>query len=191
MKDKKEVKKRVVKKPVAKQVKVKPAIKPVKKKEKTAETEAVAVARFGLHNIKVPYGAHKSRKVRGRGPGSGHGKTACRGHKGQRSRAGRDFYLGFEGGQMPLIRRVPKRGFTSKFKKEYQIVNIKDLERIDEKNISLGLLQEKGLIKNSRELVKILGEGEIKGAVVIQAHAFSKNAIEKITGAGGKAEIVK
>ena len=146
---------------------------------------------FGLHNLKVPKGAHKSKKLLGRGPSSGHGKTSTRGSKGQTSRAGRDFYLGFEGGQSPLIRRMPKRGFTNIFKKVYQIVNLRDLNKIKETtNINLALLEEKGLIKDKAKLVKILGDGEIKSSITVQAHAFSKKAASIIQGAGGKAEVV-
>lgn len=145
---------------------------------------------FGLHNLKPPKGAHKRRKTLGRGSGSGHGKTSTRGSKGQTSRAGRDFYLGFEGGQTPLIRRIPKRGFTNKFKKVYQIVNLGDLNRIKEPTITLSLLEEKGLIKNKEKLVKVLGDGEIKNPINIQAHAFSKKAQEAVKNAGGKIEII-
>jgi len=145
---------------------------------------------LGLHNIKVPHGAHKHKKLLGRGPGSGHGKTSTRGSKGQTSRSGRDFYPGFEGGQMPLIRKIPKRGFTSKFKKEYQIVNLSALAKIKEAEITLELLKEKGFIKDKDKLVKVLGMGEIKRPVSIQAHAVSRAADEKIKSAGGKVEIV-
>src|SRR3989338_1236614 len=102
---------------------------------------------FGLHNLSAPNGAHKKRKYLGRGSGSGHGKTSTRGSKGQTSRAGRHFYLGFEGGQTPLIRRIPKRGFTSKFKKEYQLVKLESLNKIKEKEITPELLKASGLIK--------------------------------------------
>lgn len=102
---------------------------------------------IGLHNLKAPKGAHKPKKLLGRGPSSGHGKTSTRGSKGQTSRAGRDFYLGFEGGQTPLIRRVPKRGFTSRSKIEPQIVNLGQLNKIKDAKITLDLLLEKGLIK--------------------------------------------
>ena len=147
--------------------------------------------KVGVHNIKAPKGAHKRRKIKGRGPGSGHGKTSTRGSKGQTSRAGRHFYLGFEGGTSPLIRRMPKRGFTNKrFKKEYQIVNLSDLCRIKEPSISLELLEKIGLIKNKAKLVKILGDGEIKNPISIQAHAASKKAQDKIKSAGGKIEII-
>ena len=149
-----------------------------------------APQQLGLFNLKAPRGAHKRRKYLGRGPSSGHGKTSTRGSKGQTSRAGRHFYLGFEGGQSPLIRRMPKRGFRSLFRKEYQIVNLSQLGQIKETNINLDLLQEKGLIKDKGKLVKILGDGEIKKALNIQAHAFSKKAQEEIVKAGGKIELV-
>lgn len=146
--------------------------------------------KFGLFNLKAPRGSHKRRKIKGRGPGSGHGKTSTRGSKGQTSRAGRHFYLGFEGGQSPLIRRVPKRGFTSKFKKEYQIVNLSDLNRIKETTITPEVLEAKGVIKNKEKLVKVLGDGKIKNPISIQAHAFSKKATEEIAKAGGTTEII-
>ncbi|MFA4888500.1 MAG: 50S ribosomal protein L15 [Candidatus Omnitrophota bacterium] len=144
----------------------------------------------GLFNLKAPKGAHKRRKYLGRGSSSGHGKTSTRGSKGQTSRAGRHFYLGFEGGQSPLIRRMPKRGFTSVFKKVFQIVNLKDLNEIKENTITPELLEEKGLIKNKEKLVKILGNGEIKNPLTITAHAFSKKAAAEIRKAGGKTELI-
>lgn len=165
------------------------AAKPVVKKQAKAKGPAKEPT-LSLSNLKAPSGAHKSRRVLGRGPSSGHGKTSSRGSKGQTSRAGRHFYPGFEGGQSPLIRKIPKRGFTSNFKKEYQIVNLKDLNKIKELMINPGLLEEKGLIKNKEKLIKILGEGEINNAVTIQAHAFSKRAGEAIKAAGGKIEIL-
>jgi len=145
---------------------------------------------IGLHNLKAPKGAHKRKKLLGRGPSSGHGKTSTRGSKGQTSRAGRDFYVGFEGGQMPLIRKIPKRGFRSKFKKEYQIINLDDLNRINQSLITLDLLEKEGLIKDKEKPVKILGEGQIKNSLTVSAHAFSKKAEEKIKAAGGKIEII-
>ena len=160
-----------------------PKIKP----KISAETQ---VEKIGLHNLKSPAGSHKRRKLLGRGSGSGHGKTSTRGSKGQTSRAGRHFYLGFEGGQTPLIRRVPKRGFNSQNKKEFQIVNLKDLERIKEQMITIELLVGKGLIKNKDKLVKILGEGEIKNPIAIQTHAISRKAAEKIKAAGGTVELI-
>jgi len=146
--------------------------------------------KLGLHNLKIPHGAHKRRKLLGRGLGSGHGKTSTRGSKGQTSRSGRSFYPGFEGGQSPLIRRVPKRGFISKFKKTYQLVNLDNLNKIKDSPITLELLEKKGFIKDKDKLVKILGRGEIKGSITIQAHAFSKKASLEIKNAGGKIEIV-
>lgn len=145
---------------------------------------------LGLHNLKAPKGCRKERKLLGRGPSSGHGKTSTRGSKGETSRSGRDFYPGFEGGQMPLIRKIPKRGFINRAKLEYQIVNLKNLNRIKEKTLTLNLLEEKGLIKDKNKLVKILGEGEIKNPIIIQAHAISKKAAQKIKNAGGTTQIL-
>lgn len=145
---------------------------------------------IGLHNLKAPYGAHKRKKLLGRGPSSGHGKTSTRGSKGQTSRTGRDFYPGFEGGQMPLIRKVPKRGFTSRFKKEYQIVKAGDLNKIKEPTITPQLLAEKGLIKDKDKPVKILCEGEVKNPVVVRVQAISNKAAQKIINAGGKVEFI-
>lgn len=144
----------------------------------------------GLHNLTCPEGAHHRKKILGRGSSSGHGKTSTRGSKGQTSRAGRDFYAGFEGGQTPMIRRMPKRGFTSKFRKTYQIVNLDDLKRLKDTSITLEILQQHGLIKDKTKLVKILGDGEIQNAVTIQAHAVSGKAAEKIKSAGGHIEII-
>lgn len=145
---------------------------------------------LGLHNLAAVKGANKKRKILGRGSSSGHGKTSTRGSKGQTSRSGRDFYPGFEGGQTPLIRRVAKRGFTSKSRKDYQIINLEDLKRIKDTSVTAALLKEKGLIKNAGLPVKILAKGEIKAPLNIQAQAFSKQAAEKIRNAGGKAEII-
>ncbi|MFH0856232.1 MAG: 50S ribosomal protein L15 [Candidatus Omnitrophota bacterium] len=145
---------------------------------------------MGLFNLKTPYGAHKERKYLGRGSSSGHGKTSTRGSKGQTSRAGRHFYLGFEGGQSPLVRKMPKRGFNSISRKEYQIVNLESLAKMKESVITPELLLAKGLIKDKFKLVKILGEGLIKNSVTVQAHAFSKKASEEIKKAGGVAEII-
>jgi len=157
----------------------------VKKTKKTDSPQSI-----GLFNLKAPAGAHKGRKYLGRGSSSGHGKTSTRGSKGQTSRAGRHFYLGFEGGQSPLIRKMPKRGFNSLFKKEYQIVNLANLAKIKENVINPELLRAKGLIKDKEGLVKILGEGEIKSPIKIQAHAFSKKASEEIKKAGGSVEVI-
>lgn len=170
--------------------------KPVKKilRPKSAKPKAKAkkaeAQSFGLHNLKAPKGAARKKKLLGRGPGSGHGKTSTRGSKGQTSRSGRDMYLGFEGGQTPLIRRIPKRGFTSITGKNYQIVNLSDLNRIKEATINPEVLEAQGLIKDSSKPVKILGDGELKNAVTILAHAFSKSAATKIQKAGGKLEAI-
>ena len=145
---------------------------------------------FGLHNLQVPPGAHKKRKYLGRGSSSGHGKTSTRGSKGQTSRAGRATYMGFEGGQSPLIRRMPKRGFTSKFAKVYQVVNIEGLNGLKDKIVNPEVLLKSGLIKSRNKMVKILGEGELKNALSVSAHAFSLSAREKITKAGGKFEVL-
>jgi large subunit ribosomal protein L15 len=157
---------------------------------KKNKTQLQALPKVGLFNLTAPKGAHKKRKIKGRGSSSGHGKTSTRGSKGQTSRAGRHFYAGFEGGQSPLIRRMPKRGFTSNFKTIYQIVNLRDLIRIKEPSITPQLMEEKGLIKNKEKLIKVLGDGELKNALTVQAHSFSKHASEKIASAGGKAEII-
>ena len=146
-----------------------------------------------LGELKKPVGSTKRRKRVGRGPGSGHGKTSTRGHKGQKSRSGSKIRRAwFEGGQMPLQRRVPKRGFTNIFKKEYQIVNLNSLEKCkDEKIINPEVLKNRGIIKKSKLPVKILAEGEITKSYVVRAHAFSKKAEEKIVAQGGKAEVIK
>jgi large subunit ribosomal protein L15 len=146
---------------------------------------------FGLHSITAPKGAHKKRKILGRGTSSGHGKTSTRGSKGQTSRAGRHMYAGFEGGQSPLIRRMPKRGFTSKFAVTYQVVNIESFNAIKATAITPVVLLEYGIIKSKREPVKILGGGDLKKAVTVSAHAFSKSAEDKIKKAGGTTEVIK
>jgi large subunit ribosomal protein L15 len=174
-----------------KAVKKESSLKKVARRRRAPAPQQIAAQEtFGIHNLTVPLGAHKRKKLLGRGPGSGHGKTSTRGSKGQTSRAGRDFYLGFEGGQMPLIRRIPKRGFTSNFGKVYQIVNLSELESLKEAVITIDLLKKKGLIKDKNKLIKILGDGEIKSALTVQAHAFSRSASEKIKSAGGKLELI-
>lgn len=164
-----------------------PATKKITRATKEVAKEAIQV---GIHNLKVPAGSHKRKKLLGRGPSCGHGKTCTRGSKGQTSRAGRDFYSGFEGGQTPLIRRIPKRGFVNRAKLEYQIVNLDDLGSIKDTAINPQLLEEKGLIKDKLAPVKILSNGEIKSPITIQAHAFSKKALEKIKNAGGTIEVI-
>ncbi len=137
-------------------------------------------------------GARKNRKRVGRGPGSGHGQTACRGEKGQKSRAGGAKGPGFEGGQMPLIRRIPKRGFTNIFRKEYALVNLRDIAKLENLEvISPEALFDQGVIKKLGDGIKVLGLGELKRAVTVQAHKFSKSAIQKIEAAGGRAEVIQ
>jgi len=133
-------------------------------------------------------GARKKKKILGKGPGTGHGKTSGKGHKGQNSRSGGGVRLGFEGGQMPLLRRLPKRGFSNaRFKTSYHILNVSDLEKVtEEKELNPETLVELGLIKGKKPLIKVLGGGEIKKAVIIKAHKFSKSAKEKIEKAQGK-----
>jgi len=133
-------------------------------------------------------GSRKTRKRVGRGPGSGHGKTSCKGHKGQKARSGGGVKPGFEGGQMPLQRRLPKRGFTNIFQKKYSIINVGSLEKISESTITPEVLLQEGLIKNTKDMVKVLGNGEITKAVTVKAHAFSASAKEKIIKAKGTAE---
>jgi large subunit ribosomal protein L15 len=129
----------------------------------------------------------KRKKRRGRGNGSGHGKTSCRGHKGQKARSGGGVRLGFEGGQMPLVRRIPKRGFNYPFKHRYQIVNIHQLNEFDKDLIvTPDKLKEAKIIKEINKRVKILGEGELSKPLTVKAHTFSKKAKEKINKAGGK-----
>lgn len=144
-----------------------------------------------LEELKPAEGARKKAKRVGRGPGSGHGKTSTKGHKGQKARSGGVKGPGFEGGQMPLQRRLPKRGFTNIFRKEYAVVNVGDLQRAGTSGtITPELMLEKGLVKDMMAGIKILGTGEIKAGITVRAHKFSKSAIEKIQAAGGKAEVI-
>jgi large subunit ribosomal protein L15 len=144
-----------------------------------------------LHELHNPAGARKKRKRVGRGPGSGWGKTSGRGSKGQNSRAGGKTAVGFEGGQMPLKRRLPKRGFTNIFKKQYALVNVRDLERFESNStVDPVALVKAGLIKKLYDGVKVLGEGTLTKALTVKAHHMSKQAREKIEGAGGKAELI-
>jgi large subunit ribosomal protein L15 len=143
-----------------------------------------------LSNIRAPKKSSEKRKRVGRGMGSGMGKTSTRGHKGQRSRSGSRMMRGFEGGQMPLHRRMPKRGFTNIFRKEYSIVNLDQLVGLTETTITPDVLRKARLIK-AKLPVKILGEGEVKIALTVHAHKFSKSAQEKITKAGGKFEVLQ
>lgn len=141
---------------------------------------------MNLGNLKYARNSRKNRKRVGRGPGSGHGKTATRGHKGQKSRSGGKIPAWFEGGQMPLQRRVPKRGFKNRFRKEVQIVNIAAFAKLSGKVVTPELLHQAGLIDKKGEPVKILGKGELKKAYEVSANEFSKTAAEKIEQAGGK-----
>jgi large subunit ribosomal protein L15 len=144
-----------------------------------------------LEELKPAQGARKKAKRVGRGPGSGHGKTSTKGHKGQKARSGGVKGPGFEGGQMPLQRRLPKRGFTNIFRKEYAVVNVGDLQRAGMSGtITPEMMIEKGIVKNMLSGIKILGTGEIKTGITVRAHKFSKSAIEKIQAAGGKAEVI-
>ena len=129
----------------------------------------------------------KKRKRVGCGPSSGHGKTSCRGQKGQKSRSGYSLKTGFEGGQMPLQRRTPKRGFNNYCRKEYQIINVSSLQKINLQDIDPKKMKELGLIRSDFQMIKVLGVGELKIAVKVVADAFSKSAIEKIKKAGGEA----
>lgn len=139
-----------------------------------------------LNNLSPNEGARKDKKRVGRGPGSGRGKTAARGHKGARSRSGYSSKRGFEGGQMPLQRRLPKRGFTNPFKKEYVIVSLSDLDRFDSGAVvNKESLLAAGLIKNGNDLVKVLANGEITKAVTLDIDKVSAAAQEKIIAAGG------
>jgi large subunit ribosomal protein L15 len=145
---------------------------------------------MNLSNIRAPKKANENKKRVGRGMGSGMGKTSTRGHKGQRSRSGSRMMRGFEGGQMPLHRRVPKRGFTNIFREEYNIVNLEKLADLGESTINPDVLRKAGVI-STKHKVKVLGDGELKSAITVQAHKFSKSAQEKITKAGGKFEVLK
>jgi large subunit ribosomal protein L15 len=145
---------------------------------------------MNLSTIRAPRKATEKRKRVGRGMGSGMGKTSSRGHKGQWSRSGARLLRGFEGGQMPLHRRMPKRGFTNVFREEFSVVNLDRLEAIGVTEISPESLRKAGVIKGKKQ-VKILGTGELKTALNVKAHKFSKTAQEKITKAGGKFEVLQ
>ncbi len=145
-----------------------------------------------LHELKPPAGARHRRKIVGRGPGSGHGKTSGRGEKGQKSRAGGSSKPWFEGGQLPLHRRIPKRGFVNLFRKEYAILNVKDLDRFEAGTaVTPILLRESGLVRAAAAGVKILGEGTLSKSLAVSAHRFSKSAEEKIRAAGGSIEVIE
>ena len=143
-----------------------------------------------LSSIQVPKGKTHARKRVGRGMGSGHGKTSTRGHKGQGSRSGTRSKRGFEGGQMPFQRRVPKRGFTNIFRKEYAIINLSRIAEIGEASINPEMLLKGGYISSLQDGLKVLGDGELKKSVSVAAHKFSESAKEKILKAGGKVEVI-
>jgi large subunit ribosomal protein L15 len=143
-----------------------------------------------LSRLKPAPGSRRKPKRIGRGPGSGHGKTATAGNKGQLSRSGRKQYFGFEGGQMPLHRRLPKRGFTNLFRTEYAIINVGSLASLEGEITPERLLKD-GVIRKLRAGLKVLGDGEVSKAIVVKAHRFSRSAVEKITRAGGRAEVLK
>src|SRR5579871_309336 len=145
---------------------------------------------MNLSNIHAPKKATEKRKRVGRGMGSGMGKTSTRGHKGQRSPSGSRMIRGFEGGQMPLHRRLPKRGFTNIFRKEYSIVSLERLAQLGESTITPDILRKAGVIRTKLP-VKILGDGELNTALTVSAHKFSKSAQEKIVKAGGKVEVLQ
>jgi large subunit ribosomal protein L15 len=145
---------------------------------------------MNLSTIRAPRKASEKKKRVGRGMGSGMGKTSTRGHKGQRSRSGSRLLRGFEGGQMPLHRRLPKRGFTNIFREEYAVVNLDRLAELGETEITPEVLRKAGVV-HTKKPIKILGNGELKTAVTVRAHKFSKSAQEKITKAGGKFEVLQ
>ena len=145
---------------------------------------------MNLSNLRAPKSANRNKKRVGRGMGSGHGKTSARGHKGQRSRSGSSMMRGFEGGQMPLHRRLPKRGFTNIFRTEYTVLNLDRLARAGRDRADHRCICREGLAQEANELFKILGNGEINVAMTVHAHKFSKAAQEKIEKAGGKAVLI-
>lgn len=142
-----------------------------------------------LHDLSPTPGSRRNRKRVGRGPGSGTGKTAGRGENGQKSRSGGNVHPRFEGGQMPLVRRIPKRGFKSFNRVEYQVVNVRDLDRVDGE-VSLDSLRSAGLIRSLRKPVKVLGQGEVGKKLSVSAHAFSASAQAKIEAAGGSVTVI-
>lgn len=146
---------------------------------------------MNLSELKPAKGARTKPKRKGQGIGTGNGKTAGRGHKGQNSRSGGGVRRGFEGGQMPIFRRMPKKGFNNVFRKEYATINVDDLNRFDEGTVvTPELLIESRLVKKIQDGIKVLGDGELKKSLTVRANAFSKSATEKIAAAGGKAEVI-
>ena len=145
---------------------------------------------MNLSGLRPPAGQKKSRKRIGRGMGSGHGKTATRGSKGQHAGTGFSQKRGFEGGQMPIHRRLPKRGFTNIFKKQYAIVNLGRLEKLDGDTFGLDRLMELGVIRKPGDGLKVLGSGQLTRKITVEAHQFSKSALDKIQKAGGTAQVI-
>ena len=145
---------------------------------------------MNLSGLKPPAGQKKARKRIGRGMGSGHGKTSARGHKGQHAGTGFSQKRGFEGGQMPLHRRLPKRGFTNIFKKQFAIVNLGRLEKLEGDTFNADRLMELGIIRKIGDGLKVLGTGQLTRKITVEAHQFSKSAVEKIQQAGGKAQVI-
>lgn len=148
------------------------------------------MATLELSQLRPALDSRKKRKRVGRGPGSGRGKTCGKGHKGQKSRSGCSIKVWMEGGQMPIQRRIPKRGFTNRFRTEYQVVNLSVLNKCQPGEVTPDTLREQGIIKTTRLPVKVLGVGKVESALHIKAAAFSKTAAEKIKEAGGKIEVV-
>lgn len=147
---------------------------------------------MSLNNLRPPKGATHAKKRVGRGPGSGHGKTASRGSKGAKSRSGFRYKRGFEGGQMPLHRRVPKRGFNNIFRVEYAVVNLDTLGEVFDagSEVTPEVLRERGLVRDRKALIKVLGRGDISKKLTVRAHKFSGTAVDKIAKAGGTTEIL-
>ena len=144
-----------------------------------------------INEVGAPYGANRKTKRRGKGSGSGHGKTSCRGRKGAKKRSGRMTRPGFEGGQMQLVRRLPKKGFNSRFKNSFQVVNVESLNRFTANSvIGPKELKEAGLIGSEKQSIKILGTGELKKVVTIKAHKVSESAKSKLAAAGAKFEVL-
>ena len=144
-----------------------------------------------LHELRPNPGSNKNRKRLGRGTASGQGKTGGRGQDGQKSRSGGGVRPGFEGGQMPLYRRIPKRGFTNIWGTEYTVLNVEDLNRFDADTVvTPELMKEIGMVKQVKDGIKILGNGTLEKNLTVKAHKFSKTAVEKIEAAGGKAEVI-
>jgi large subunit ribosomal protein L15 len=145
---------------------------------------------MNLSDVRPPAGQTKQRKRVGRGMGSGHGKTSARGHKGQHAGTGFSQKRGFEGGQMPLHRRLPKRGFTNIFKKEFEILNLGRIEKLDGDTFTVDSLVAAGAIRKPKAGLKILGTGQLTRKITVEAHHFSKSALEKIQKAGGTAQVI-